>query len=216
VPEPDERLACETLVEILVDVGASIKSGIGFLLSRMLWSRLDAASAGCAERQLEVKPFGSLEVLDDLEEIASLRVAAWTEHTHQALGRPFCSATELLEPNRRVDVIAKYRLTGVEISAPSRRSSFLYLRSDRRRACTVSLNCRVRGIPFLLRLALLVIGPSFVRGRDVAILALLRPAAEQNDDSLAIFTEIDPIPRPEIDAVLEHAGTDTLDVRDVS
>ena len=63
VPEPDERLACETLVEILVDVGASIKSGIGFLLSRMLWSRLDAASAGCAERQLEVKPFGFLEVL---------------------------------------------------------------------------------------------------------------------------------------------------------
>src|SRR5205085_10375698 len=46
--------------------------------------------AGGAERQLEVKPLGSLEVLDDLEEIAGLRVATWTEHAHQALSRPFC------------------------------------------------------------------------------------------------------------------------------
>src|SRR2546427_1863708 len=63
--------------------------------------------ARSAERQLEVQSLGSLEMVDDLEEIAGLRVAAWTEHAHQALGRPFCSATQLLEPNRRVDIVAE-------------------------------------------------------------------------------------------------------------
>src|SRR5262245_14716972 len=38
--------------------------------------------AGGAERQLEMKPLGSLEVVDHFEEITGLRVAAWTEHAH--------------------------------------------------------------------------------------------------------------------------------------
>src|SRR5437016_14516898 len=71
-----------------------------------------SALASSAERQLEVQSLCSLEVVDDLEEIAGLRVAAWTEHAHQALGRPFCPATQLLEPNRRVDIVAKYCLPG--------------------------------------------------------------------------------------------------------
>ncbi len=85
-------------------------------------------------------------------------------------------------------------------STPSRRSSFLYLRSDRRRACTVSLNSRVRGISLLLllRLAFLVVGPSLVRVSNVPVLPLLRPAGEQNHDGVAILAEIDAIPRPEI------------------
>jgi hypothetical protein len=101
-----------------------------------------------------VKAFGSLEVVDDLEEIAGLRVAAWTEHAHQALGRPFCSATQLLEPNRRVDIVAKYRFPvsrspARRHSTPSRRSSFLYLRSARRRACTVSLSSTVKSVAYV-------------------------------------------------------------------
>src|SRR5262245_8929435 len=100
-------------------------------------------------------------------------------------------------------------------STPSRRSSFRYLRSDRRRACTVSLNSLVRGISRLLRLALLVVGPSLVRVSDVPVLALFRPASEQDYDGVAIFTEIHPIARPEIDSILEHAGTDALDVREI-
>jgi dihydrofolate reductase len=68
------------------------------------------------------------------------------------------------------------------------------------------LNSRVRGISLLLCLALLVVGPSLLGGRDVAPLALLRPAAEQNDDSVAVLTEVDPISRPKIDAVLEYAA----------
>ena len=39
---------------------------------------------------------------------------------------------------------------------------------------------------------------------------------EQNHDGVAIFAEIDAIPRAEIDSVLEHAGADTFDVREIS
>jgi hypothetical protein len=71
-----------------------------------------------------VKPLCDLEVADDLEEIPCLRVTAWAEHAHQALGRPFCSATQLLEPNRRVDIVAKYRLPGLEISGEKALDAF--------------------------------------------------------------------------------------------
>jgi hypothetical protein len=63
-----------------------------------------------------------------------------------------------------------------------------------------------------------VVGPSLVRVSNVTVLTLLRPAAEQNHNSIgvfAVFAEIDPISWPEIDAVLEHAGTGALDVREV-
>ena len=52
-----------------------------------------SALAGRAERQLEVKSLDLLKVLDDLEQIASLRIAAWTEHAHQALRGPFCCSS---------------------------------------------------------------------------------------------------------------------------
>src|SRR5581483_5154197 len=97
-------------------------------------------------------------------------------------------------------------------STPSRSSSFLYLRSDRRRACTVSLNSRVRGISLLLRLAFLVVGPSLMRACNVPVLALLRAAGEQDHDGVTVLAQIHAISRPEIDAVLEYAGTDALDV----
>ena len=55
-----------------------------------------------------------------------------------------------------------------------------------------------------------------MRVSNIPILALFRSAAEQNHDGVTVFTEVDSIPRPEIDAVLEHAGTDAFDVREVS
>src|SRR6266566_3443612 len=62
-----------------------------------------------------MKPLFFLEVLNDLEEITRLRIAAWTEHSHEALRRPFRPAAQLLEADRRVDVIAKDGLPGIEI-----------------------------------------------------------------------------------------------------
>src|SRR5438552_8957458 len=40
----------------------------------------------------------------------------------------------------------------------------------------------VRGISLLLRPALLVVGPALLGGHNVAVLALFRPAAEQDHD----------------------------------
>src|SRR5262245_24586790 len=101
-------------------------------------------------------------------------------------------------------------------STPSLSSSFRYFRSARRRARTVSLNARVRGMSLLLRLTLLVVGPSLLGRCTVAVLALLRPAAEQNHDRIAVLAEVDSMTRPEIDAVLEHAGAHALHVREVA
>jgi hypothetical protein len=79
---------------------------------------------GCAERQLEVKPFGSLDVVEDLEEITRLGIAARTEHSHQAFRGPLRAETQLLEPDRRVDVVAEYRLPGVEIPSEKTLDAF--------------------------------------------------------------------------------------------
>src|SRR5260370_37471738 len=127
-----------------------------------------------------------LEVLNHFEEIARLRIATWTQHPHEAFRWPLRPATQLLESDRGVDVVAKDRLSGIEVPGEK---AFL---------------------------TLLVVDPSLLGRCDIAILALLRSAAEQNHDCVAVLAEVDAISRPEIDAVLEYAGTHALDVREVS
>jgi hypothetical protein len=51
--------------------------------------RVYGSSAGGAERHLEAESLRLLETIDHLEKIASLRIAAGTQHAHQALCRPF-------------------------------------------------------------------------------------------------------------------------------
>ena len=48
------------------------------------------------------------------------------------------------------------------------------------------------------------------------MLAFLGTAAEQNDEAVSVLAEINAVAGPEIDAALEYAGTDTLDVREVA
>jgi len=55
-----------------------------------------------------------LELLNDLEAVTGMRVNR-AEHSHEAPGRSFRAATQLREPDRRVDVVAKDRLPGVGI-----------------------------------------------------------------------------------------------------
>src|SRR5206468_1070258 len=81
--------------------------------------------AGGAERQLELKPFFFLEMLNHFKEITGLRIAAWTEHPHEAFCRPFGSSTQLLEPDRCVDIVAKDRLSGIEIPGEKAFDAFL-------------------------------------------------------------------------------------------
>lgn len=75
----------------------------------------DGTLAGAAERHLEVEPLCFLEMIDHLQKIARLRIAAGTQHAHQALGRPFGPAAQLVEPDGCVDIVAQDRLSGVDI-----------------------------------------------------------------------------------------------------
>jgi hypothetical protein len=50
---------------------------------------------------------------------------------------------------------------------------------------------------------------------DVALLAFLRPSSQENDELIAVFTEIDPIAGSEIDAILVDAATHTLHIREI-
>jgi hypothetical protein len=51
-----------------------------------------------------------------------------------------------------------------------------------------------------------------LRSVDIILRALFGPAAEQDDQRLAVAAKIDPIAWPEIDASLEHAAADTFHV----
>jgi hypothetical protein len=50
-----------------------------------------------------------------LEQIARLRVAFGAEHAHQALRGSSSQPAQLLETDRRVDVVARDRLPSVEV-----------------------------------------------------------------------------------------------------
>src|SRR5437867_4930353 len=62
-----------------------------------------------------MKSFFFLQVLNYFEEITRLWIAAGTEHPHQTFRGSFRPATQLLEPDRRVDVVTKDRFSGIEI-----------------------------------------------------------------------------------------------------
>ncbi len=53
----------------------------------------------------------------------------------------------------------------------------------------------------LLALALLVVDPSLVSHRDVAVLPFLCPAAEQDDNSIPVFAKVHAIPRSVVEAI---------------
>src|ERR1035441_7205578 len=98
---------------------------------------------------------------------------------------------------------------------PSRRSSLRNFGSRAARARMVSLKSRVSAIAALLLspFVVLPVGPS---GVDIVLLALLAATTQHNHQTLSVFAEIDPVSRPEVDSVLEHTGTNTLNVREIS
>jgi hypothetical protein len=76
------------------------------------------------ERELELEPFGTLKVTNHLKQIARLRIPGGAEHAHQAFGGSFRDATELLKPDRRVNVVAQNRFSRIEISGQERLHAF--------------------------------------------------------------------------------------------
>src|SRR5437879_13010466 len=99
-------------------------------------------------------------------------------------------------------------------SMPSRRSPLRNLGSRSTRARMVSLKSRVRGMVLLLFPPLIIL-PKRKGGLDVLLLAFLRAAHRENDEAFPVLAKIDAVSRSEIDAALEHPGTDAFDVRKV-
>src|ERR1035441_2977181 len=58
--------------------------------------------------------------------------------------------------------------------------------------------------------------PAFDSQRNVFLLPLLGAAAEQNDDPLSVFSEIDPVAWTEINADFTERDSDALHIREVS
>jgi hypothetical protein len=58
--------------------------------------------------------------------------------------------------------------------------------------------------------------PVFDSQRNVILLTLFRAAAEQDDDSLSVFSEIDPVAWTEIYADFKDPAADSLHIREVS
>src|SRR5688500_5939077 len=108
-------------------------------------------------------------------------------------------------------------------SSPASRASMPSFRSASRkaalrltRAMTVSLNGRVRAILDLAFLAILVVLPAILRSFDVPLLTLLRAAAKQYDDFVAVLADVHAIARPEIHLQLEYARADAFRIRNVA
>jgi hypothetical protein len=58
-------------------------------------------------------------------------------------------------------------------------------------------------------------GPTFLRRRDVLLLALLRAAGNQNHKALAILAEVDSVAGAEVDFAFKNAGTNACDLREI-
>src|ERR1035437_9794317 len=58
--------------------------------------------------------------------------------------------------------------------------------------------------------------PAFDSQRNVFLLPLLRAAAEQDDDSLSVFSEIDPVAWTEINADFKDPAAASLQMREAS
>jgi hypothetical protein len=147
-----------------------------------------------------------LQVTDDAEEVAGVRITARAQHADDAFRRCASRRAELLEADRRLDVVAQNRFACIDIAGsmvlmPSRSSASAKAGSPATRFRTSSLKSRVTAIACSLsscrRLAPpLVIRPQLFRPFDVALLALLGAAREEDHQRLAVAPEIHPVARP--------------------
>src|SRR3984957_11253838 len=77
-----------------------------------------------------------LQVADDAEEIARLRIAARAEHADEAFRRRAGRRAELLDTDRRLDVVAQDRFAGVHVATEHGVDAFAQQRiSERGIAC---------------------------------------------------------------------------------
>ena len=77
---------------------------------------------------MQLQPRLPLKIAEHAEKVLSLRIPARSEHADEALRRRGGRLAELLEADRRLDVVAQDRLAGIDIavsmvSMPSRSSA---------------------------------------------------------------------------------------------
>ena len=136
-------------------------------------------------------------------------------------GRRIGRLGKLLEADCRLDVVAHDGLAGFKIAAEhcidpfaqkglSKYPVALDVAFDQIPEAFCLCHLRLRSAPSAL--ALFVVPPISVRFVDIALLLLLRAARQQDHQGLAILSEIDPVARPEIDAILEHAFANRLHI----
>src|SRR5271166_290850 len=67
-------------------------------------------------RHMQLQPGLFLQIAEYTEQIPGLRVAARSEHADEALGLCAGRLAQLLEADRRLDVVAQDRLPGVDVA----------------------------------------------------------------------------------------------------
>src|SRR5262249_44228261 len=105
-------------------------------------------------------------------------------------------------------------------SIPSRRSASANFASRLTCCCTRSLKLLVLAITRFPSMPSavtpLVCAPVGMRRIDVALLALLSAARQQDHQTRTVLTEVDAVARPEVDPVLEHAFANRFHVGEVA
>ena len=57
-----------------------------------------------------------LQILDHRKQVARLGITFWPEHTHETLARFVEDVGELLEPDRRIDIVAQHCFAGINVA----------------------------------------------------------------------------------------------------
>lgn len=181
----------------------------------------------------EAYSFGALQVGNDLEEIAGGGIAARAKHLVQSLYVDFRVPGEPGEADRGVDVIAQELFAKRHLAGEK---AFERFGKKPLAKCGIALDAGLNGFAkisgeshdlflfflfrflfgLLSRLSPLVVFPTLQRKRDVVLLAPFGSPAEENDDLLAVLSEVHAVPGAEVDPALVNAGANAFDVGEVT
>jgi len=194
----------------------------------MLWAEVTVFSSpavslseGGTRSNLQAHSLLSLKKRDDLKQVAGMWIAGRGKHAHQALRRAVRSLRQFGKSNRGIDEVPQNGLPSLHISGEKALDSFAEkFPAESRVPLYASLN-RLFEIPGqshenLLLLSYFVVLPERDCVLNVSLLTLLRAVTKQDDQTFAIFAEIDPIARSEIDGALINAASNAFDVREDS
>jgi hypothetical protein len=95
---------------------------LGVFRLQSIWPPASPATPALGDVKLDASLF--LQVADDSEEVAGLRIAARSEHADEALRLRAGRLAKLLEADGHLDVVAQDRIAGVDIASEHGFDSF--------------------------------------------------------------------------------------------